>query len=145
MYFYSETSLNISTSTVVGSWNVAGYQQLNVQAYALGAPGRVQLNCYFNNLVGYDEHVTIAPGSSFGLLSRTYAIYAPTLSIVLSNPTGPMQCRVRLYAACCEPRIGLIARLFPPKTIEGDAERKLNQPIDIEALERAGGQVEAGS
>jgi hypothetical protein len=145
MYFFSETKLNISGSTVVGSWNVAGYQQLNVQAYAQGGAGSVQLNCYFNNLISYDEKVIISPASSFGLLSRTYAIYAPTLSIVLSNPTGPMQCRVRLYAACCEPRIGLIARLFPPKTIEGDAERKLNQPIDIEALERAGGHVEASN
>jgi hypothetical protein len=145
MHFFSETSLNISTTTVVGSWNVAGYQQLNVQAYANGASGSVQLNCYFNNLVGYDEKITIAPGSSFGLLTRVYPVYAPTLSIVLSNPTGPMACKVRLYAACCVARIGFIARLFQAKTFEGDAERKLNQPVDIDALMRPPGQVEAGS
>ena len=144
MHFFSETSLNISNSTVVGSWNVAGYQQLNVQAYAQGAPGSVQLNCYFNNLVGYDENIVIPPGRSFGLLTRVYQVYAPTLSIVLSNPTGPMACRVRLYAACCEGRSGLFTKLFSLKAVtEGDAERKLNQPVDIEALERNGG-VEAG-
>lgn len=137
MYFFSDTSLHINTSTVIGYWNVAGYQQINVHAYVQGGPGSVYMESSFNNLSAYSEKLTIAaagPGN-FAVVTRTYQVYAPTLSIVLYNPSAPMDFKLRLYAACCQAPSGLIARLFPMKqTIEGDAQRKLNAPVDIDPL-----------
>lgn len=148
MYFFSDTSLKVTASTVVGYWNVAGYQQINVQAWVQGAPGSIYLTGSFNNLVGFNEKLTIAtagPGN-FALLTRTYPIHAPNMSIVLYNPSTPMDVMIRLYAACCEARSGFIAWLLPAKQLrEGDAERRLNEPVDLEALARTSGPVEAQS
>lgn len=150
MFFFSETSKSISTSTAVGSWNVAGYQQVNVHALVRGGAGTVYMECYFNNLSAYHEKLTIGPGGPGGfniaILAKTYPVHAPTFSIVLYNPSTPMDFTVRLYAACCEAPRGLIARLFPAwRAAEGEANRTLDQRVDIDALPRVSYQPEAGS
>jgi hypothetical protein len=150
MYFFSETSLNISTSTAVGSWNVAGYQELNLHIWAKGGQGTLYMESYFNNLSAYSETLTIGspgPGGwSTVMLTRTYPVLAPKLTVVLYNPTTPVDFMLRLYAACCEAPSGVIGRLLPPKRpLEGDAERKLNERVDVEALARASGHPHAPS
>lgn len=149
MYFFSDTSLHVTTSVAVGSWNVAGYQQLNLHVWAKGGPGALYMESYFNNLSAFSETLTIGspgPGGwNIVKLTRTYPVLAPKFSVVLYNPPTPVDFMLRLYAACCEAPSGLVARLFRGKTIEGDAERKLKQSVDIEALERSSIPVESGS
>jgi hypothetical protein len=150
MYFFSQTFLNVTANTgLVGSWNVAGYERINVHAWVRGGSGSVGMLFYFNNLQAYAETLTIGPvgpgGWNIASFTRTYSVHAPTLSIVLNNPTTNMDFDLRLYAACCAPS-GFFAKLFPAKqVIEGDAERKLNLPVDIEALALRSPQAAAAS
>ena len=149
MYFFSDTSLSFSTATAVGSWNVAGYQQINLHAWVKGGSGSVYLVAHFNNLLAYQERLTIGPvgpgGWNIAILTKSYPVHAPTLTVTLSDPPTPTEFKLRLYAACCEAPGGLIGRLLWPKqTIEGDLQRKLSEPIDLDALARVSPPAEAG-
>jgi hypothetical protein len=153
MYFFAQTFLTpITTSTAVGSWNVAGYQQINVHAWAQGAtgPGSVIMKTYFDSLEAYSELLRFAaatPGApNVTVLAKTYPAHAPTLSVVLYNPSTQMDFELRLYAACCEPPPGLLGRLFPIRRAEdGEPHRRLSQAVDIEALVSVPHQPEAGA
>jgi hypothetical protein len=156
MYFFQQFSGPISQSTVIGSWDVSGYQQIAIQAWAQGPSGAtLQLNGYFNNLIGVDEKLTLGPApSSFAILTKVYPVYAPTLHVVLSNPSASLNVKVRLYAACCEPPTRLtilrkyIGRALAGATPTASAEdhRKLSGPLDLvdligSAEQPASGQI----
>jgi hypothetical protein len=148
MYFFAETSKTITQSTPVGTWNVAGYQQINVHAWVKGGSGTVYMETYFNNLSAVQEKLTIGPvgagGWNIAILTRTYPVYAPTLSVVLYNPSTQMDFTLRLYAGCCEPPMGFFSRLFRIKPAEdGEPHRRLSKDVDMNALLRSPDQPEA--
>jgi hypothetical protein len=149
MYFFSDTSMHIGASTAVGSWNVAGYQQINVHAWVKGGSGTVYMETYFNNLSAYQEKLTIGPvgpgGWNIALFTKTYAVHAPTMSVVLYNPSTPMDFTLRLYAACCEAPSGLITRLLPRRAGDGEIHRRLNERVDIDGLARISDQARPDS
>jgi hypothetical protein len=148
MYFFSETSKTITPSgnPVLGSWNVAGYQQINLHCRAKGSSGTSSLLIYFNNLQAAAESLTIGPtvpgGWNVAVIARTYPVYAPILFITLSGVTTQMEVMLRLYAACCESKPSVFLRaasslgLFRKRTAaaEGEPYRKLSEEIDLQRL-----------
>ena len=105
------------------------------------------METYFNNLSAIQEKLTIGPpgpeGWNTAILTRTYPVDAPTLSIVLYNPSTPMDFLLRLYAACCE---GRRPRLFQSRLAEdGEPHRKLRDDVDVDALLPAPQQPESGA
>jgi hypothetical protein len=142
MYFFADTSKPAITGTVpIGTWNVAGYQQINVHAWVRGGSGTVSMWLYFDQLLAATETFTIgpvAPGAQgVAIVTRTCPVYAPQLHVVFGNPlTTPTDFRLRLYAACCEPpQRSLLTRLFRIRPAEdGEPQRKLSTDVDIDAL-----------
>ena len=156
MYFFAEQSGVVTQSTPLGSWDVSGYQQVNVHAWVRGATGSVYMETYFNQLSAAQEKLTIGPvgpgGWNIATITRTYPVFAPTLSILLYNPSTQMDFRIRLYAACCEPKPGglslaasRLAQLFgrSKAAADGEAHRALGREVDAERLLR--GPEEPGS
>jgi hypothetical protein len=148
MYFFAETSKTITQSTPLGSWNVAGYQQINLHALVQGGSGSVYMELYFNNLSAAQEKLTIGPvgpgGWNIATLTKTYPVYAPTLSIVLYNPSTQMDFKLRLYSACCEPSKGFLTRLFGARAAkDGEAHRELDTKVVTDELVRAPDQQSA--
>jgi hypothetical protein len=149
MYFFDQTSTTITQATQIGSWNVAGYQQINLHALVTGAPGTVWMGVSFNNLDAVEERLTIsAPpgGLGFAILTRTYPVCAPTLSVIV-NSSVQIDFRMQLYAACCEPQqsgltraFSRLARLFggSAAAADGEAYRRLGRDVAIDdSLRRA--------
>jgi hypothetical protein len=147
MYFFSETSGSIAPggSIPLGNWNVAGYQQITLHAWVKGGSGTAYLQLYFNGLQAGSETLTITPSSfswSVDIITRTYPVFAPTLGVVLGTPSwsSQMDFKMRLYAACCEPKqgvlSGLMTRLFgrPTPAADGEPHRTLGRDVDMESL-----------
>jgi hypothetical protein len=149
MYFFAETSKTITGSTPVGSWNVAGYQQINVHAWVQGGSGTVYMETYFNNLSAFQEQLTIGPvgpgGWNIKILTRTYPVHAPKLSIVLYNPSTQMDFLLRLYASCCERRRAFTPPFRTRLAEDGEPHRKLSEDVDVDTLLRAPEQRPAGA
>jgi hypothetical protein len=135
MYFFAETSKSITQSAPLGSWNVAGYQQVNMHIWIGGTSGSVYLEVYFNNYSLGAEKLTIPSGWSFAALSKTYPVYAPTLSAVLYNPSTPMNVVMRLYSACCESKPSVFSFLKRrTAAADGEAYRTLDRDVDMDSL-----------
>lgn len=112
MYFFDQYSGPISQSTPLGQWDVSGYQQVAMHAWAKG-PGAttLYLELYFDNMSAAHEKLTIGPATpgswNIVTLAKVYPVFAPKLSIVLYNPSAQIDFTMRLYAACCEAKSGL--------------------------------------
>ena len=69
------------------------------------------------------------------VIAKTYPVHAPTLGVVLYNPSTQLDFTLRLYAACCEPPPGLLTRLFRIRPAEdGEPQRRRSQAVDIDTL-----------
>jgi hypothetical protein len=102
MYFFDEVQLPpFSVSTVVKTWSLADYKEFALHCWFQGTAGaRVQVNIYFNQIAISGDTITLSPAGLF-VLTKVYPVYAPNLSIVLSNPSASIQAKVRVYAGCC--------------------------------------------
>jgi len=131
MDLYYETSGNISTATPVGQWNVRGFREVAVHMWFKGAGGaKVYPELYFNGLSAAQETVTIGPagpgGWNIAIVTKVYPVFAPTLAIVLYNPSVPMDFQLRLCAACCD----------GGKTPRSKAARTIAKKLDMAKLVR---------
>jgi hypothetical protein len=127
MDFFYQTSRTINTSTPLGQWDVGGFREVAVHMLFKGAGGaKVYPELYFNGLSVGSEAVTIGPAGpgswNFAVIAKVYPVFAPTLSIVLYNPSAPMDVEMRLYATCCE--TGRSAR----------RDRAISDPVDLASL-----------
>ena len=102
MYNYDVVSLpTFSTSVAVKTWDVSSFTQVAVHCWFSGQPnGWVKLLVYFDNLE-YGNEVIMFNSGGVASPGRVYPVFAPTMSIVLSRPSGSMQADVRVYTACC--------------------------------------------
>lgn len=139
MDFFYQTTRTINTTTPLGQWNVGGFREVAVHMKFQGAGGaKVYPELYFNNLSAATEPVTIGPAGPGGwnvvVIAKVYPVFAPTLSIVLYNPSAPIDLEMRLYATCCETGFSF-AKLFGgqgaarDRTISGTADLASLAPI----------------
>ncbi|MFO1412727.1 MAG: hypothetical protein U1F10_02205 [Burkholderiales bacterium] len=134
MNFYYEIGLpNVAATTPLGQWNVAGYSQVHVHMWIKGPGGsKVYPDIYFNSLSPFQETLQIGPADpgdwNVVTLAKVYPVFAPTLSIVLYNPSAPLSFSMRLYAACCgTPRLTSLA---------AQRKRVLPKAVDLAKLRR---------
>jgi hypothetical protein len=116
MDFFYQASRTINTTTPLGYWDVGGFREVAVHMWFKGAGGaKVFAELSFNGLSAAHEEVTIGPAPpgdwNIAIIAKVYPVFAPTLSIVLYNPSASMDFQIRLYATCCEPEFSF-RRLF---------------------------------
>ena len=51
--------IGVNRAAKRNAWNLAGYQQINVQVWVKGGAGKVYMDFYFNNLSAYQEELVI--------------------------------------------------------------------------------------
>lgn len=89
----------ISGSTAGKLVNVAGYEVFALQARFQGpANATVYMEVNQNNLLVNRETITLNAAGWLNL-ARTYRVYAPSIGVVLYNPSAAMSVRMTLYAA----------------------------------------------
>jgi hypothetical protein len=151
MYFFHETSLQVSQSRGLGQWDLSGYREFALHAWIKGAGGAsCYLEIYFNGLSAAGEQLTIGgttPGGwGISTLAKTYPVFAPRMAVVLYNPSGPLDLMMRLYAACCESEAdstppagpspwnrvkGMLGRKEP---VRREDQRVLSPTVDLASL-----------
>jgi hypothetical protein len=133
MHFYYEMDRTIVSSTPLGQWDLSGYREVAVHMSIKGPGGaKVYPEFYFNGLSAAQETLTVGPAGPDGwnvtILTKVYPVFAPTLGIVLYNPTAQMELKMRLYAACCG--------TYRATPIAIQRKRVVKKPITMEALIR---------
>jgi hypothetical protein len=141
MDFFYQTSRTINTTTPLGQWNVGGFREVAVHMKFQGAGGaKVFPELYFNGLSAASEAVTIGPAGPGGwnirVMAKVYPVFAPTLSIVLYNPSAPIDFEMRLYATCCETDFSFL-RLLGIRA--GPRERIISGTANLTSLVSIGG------
>jgi hypothetical protein len=136
MDFFYQTSRTINTTTPLGQWDVGGFREVAVHMWFKGAGGaKVYPELYFNGLSAATETVNIGPAApgdwNIAIMTKVYPVFAPTLSIVLYNPSAPMDFQMRLYATCCETGSSL-RQLFGGRAAPRD--RTISSTADLASL-----------
>jgi hypothetical protein len=126
MHFFDEVPLFQITQTMpVRTWNLAGYKEFNIHGWFRGQPGaRVHPEVYFNNMGSWQNTtVTIPIAAATGAVqpvavwTATIPVYAPEVSLVLIDPSAPMDSVFRIYAACCPEPLPWFRNIWPLKRI----------------------------
>ncbi len=89
----------ISTSTVMGYFNLAGYRDVAVLVRLTGTPNSVVKQELYNDNLGVARDFLTLNQSGWLTFAKIYSLFAPNGSIVLYNPSAPMDVRYSIYAA----------------------------------------------
>lgn len=102
MHYFDDVSIpQFSTSKPIKTWTLAGYREFSLHYWFRGQPGSVvYLTLSFNNLQAAHRAITIDSGG-IALAVEVFPVSAPEMSIVMYNPSAPMEGKIRVYAACC--------------------------------------------
>jgi hypothetical protein len=130
MHFFDEVpQFQITQSTPIRTWDLSGYKEFNIHGwFRAPANSTVYAEIYFNNISGRRETINIP---TIAIWTRTMPVFAPRVSLVLYNPSAPMDVQFRVYAACCPDRPRF--RFTPLRRVDFVEARVL--PTDLSAFE----------
>jgi hypothetical protein len=89
----------ISTSTVMGNFNLAGYRDVAVLVRLDGAPNSVVYQEVYNDALSVAVEQLTLNQAGWLNFTKIYSLFAPDGAIVLYNPSAPMNVRFSVYAA----------------------------------------------